>query len=163
MKSRRQASKCLGVCSGVLGFGQNVGETTEICFLKIKSGKATVKLCVASKEVLWYLQGKVLIFSTFSWCVLCAKAILIKWLHNRCRFAYGTLESKNWQYTNPHKDFAPKCWCVSLPFTLYSVFFILPALTRWQVGLSSCSTDVRDGSTCSVELRLHKHLSLFLG
>lgn len=66
MKSRRQTSKCLGVCSGVLGLDQNVGETTEICFLKIKSGKATVKLCVASNKVLWYPRGKVLIFSTFS-------------------------------------------------------------------------------------------------
>lgn len=43
---------------------------------------------------------------------------------------------------------------VSLPFILYSVFFIPPVLPRWWMGLGSCSADVCDGSSCSVELRL---------
>jgi len=57
MKSRSQASKCLGVCSAVLGLSQNVGEKTEIHFLKFESGKATVKLYIASNKVFWYPQG----------------------------------------------------------------------------------------------------------
>lgn len=107
-EEQKTAWQGLGICSRVLGLSQIAVETTEMQFLKAKSSKRTVKLCVASNKVPWYPQGKNHIFSIFSWHVLCSNAIRIKQSHSKRRFAYGTLEGKNWQNANPHKDKSPQ-------------------------------------------------------
>lgn len=91
MKCRKWASKHLGVCSGVLGLSQNLDETTEIHFRKIKSVKATVLLVTKSSGI---SKDRCSLSQSF----LHGHSVLrlqIKWLHKRCGFANGTLEGKN--------------------------------------------------------------------